>query len=241
MSRIENEIEHGKFLASKGAESVWNWDSPAGRRRANRRAELLVNFGKISKENKILEIGCGTGLFTGKIMELSGSKDVIAIDISPELLELAQKNHPDAVFKLGDAMNLDFNDNSFDVVFGSSVLHHLDMEKTCKELLRVLKPAGRLVFAEPNMINPQIAIQKNIPFIKKMLGDSPDETAINRWSFDKMLQRIGYKNINIIPYDFLHPITPNFLIPVVEGLGKVIEKIPVFREIAGSVIIVATK
>jgi ubiquinone/menaquinone biosynthesis C-methylase UbiE len=241
MSRIENEIEHGKFLASKGAESVWNWDSPAGRRRANRRAELLVNFGEISKDNKILEIGCGTGLFTGKIMELSGSKDVIAIDISPELLELAQKNHPDAVFKLGDAMNLDFNDNSFDVVFGSSVLHHLDMEKTCKEILRVLKPGGRLVFAEPNMINPQIAIQKNIPFIKKMLGDSPDETAINRWSFNKMLKRIGYKNINIIPYDFLHPITPNFLIPVVEGLGKVVEKIPVFREIAGSVIIVATK
>lgn len=241
MSRIENEIEHGKFLASKGAESVWNWDSPAGRRRANRRADLLVNFGEISKDNKILEIGCGTGLFTGKIMELSGSKDVIAIDISPELLELAQKNHPDAVFKLGDAMNLDFNDNSFDVVFGSSVLHHLDMEKTCKEILRVLKPGGRLVFAEPNMINPQIAIQKNIPFIKKMLGDSPDETAINRWSFNKMLKRIGYKNINIIPYDFLHPITPNFLIPVVEGLGKVVEKIPVFREIAGSVIIVATK
>ncbi|MCC6720754.1 MAG: class I SAM-dependent methyltransferase [Bacteroidia bacterium] len=241
MSRIENEIEHGKYLAKGGAEAIWNWDSPAGKKRAQRRAELLVKYGEIKSTDKILEIGCGTGLFTGKVLELTGATDITAIDISPELLEIAKLKYPTPEFILGDAMKLEYPDNTFDVVFGSSVLHHLDMEKTCKEIYRVLKPEGRIAFAEPNMINPQIAIQKNVPFIKKWLGDSPDETAINRWKFKKMLAKIGYNNISIFPYDFLHPIVPSFLVNFTNEFSKVIEKIPILKEIAGSVIIIGFK
>jgi len=98
-----------------------------------------------------------------------------------------------------------------------------------------------MVFAEPNMINPQILLQKNIPFIKERLGDSPDETAIVRWSFKKLLKKHGFTEVHIFPYDFLHPYTPTPLIPVVNGLGKLFEKLPLTREIAGSVIISAKK
>ncbi|QQR94224.1 MAG: hypothetical protein IPJ93_10045 [Bacteroidota bacterium] len=91
------------------------------------------------------------------------------------------------------------------------------------------------------MINPQIFVQKNIPFIKKWLGDSPDETAINRWNFSKLLEQKGFNQINIFPYDFLHPVVPSFLISLVSGIGQVVEKIPIAKEIAGSVIIVAEK
>jgi len=241
MSRIENEIKHGKYLADGGAEAIWNWDSAAGKKRAQRRAELIVSHAKIKKTDKILEIGCGTGLFTGKIVDLTGATDITAIDISPELLEMAKAKYKVPNFVLGDAMKLSYPDNSFDVIFGSSVLHHLDMEKTCVELFRVLKKDGRIIFAEPNMINPQIAIQKNVPFIKEWLGDSPDETAINRWKFKKMLFRVGYTDIKIFPYDFLHPIVPSFLVNFTEKFGKIIEKVPVLKEIAGSVIILAYK
>ena len=156
-------------------------------------------------------------------------------------MEQAKAKLPSAEFLVDDAMNMNYDDNTFDVVFGSSVLHHLDMQKAMVELFRVLKPGGRLVFAEPNMINPQILIQKNIPFIKKMLGDSPDETAIVRWKFKRLMKGIGYKSVKIFPYDFLHPITPKGLIPLVNGLGKIVEKIPVLKEIAGSVVIFGTK
>ena len=80
-----------------------------------------------------------------------------------------------------------------------------------------------------------------IPFIKKWLGDSPDETAIVRWNFAKLLREKGFKNVSVFPYDFLHPSVPSFLIPVVNGIGKVVEKIPVLKEIAGSVVIYAEK
>ena len=98
-----------------------------------------------------------------------------------------------------------------------------------------------MVFAEPNMLNPQIFIQKNIPFIKKMLGDSPDETAIVKWKMSEMLKKAGFSKVKIFAYDFLHPSTPSFMIPLVETIGKNAEKIPLLKEIAGSVIIYGEK
>ncbi len=238
--RIANEIAHGKKLLEEGAESIWNWESPAGRKRADRRADFFIDLAKVNKGDKVLEIGCGTGLFTRKFYKATKA-DITAIDISEELLQEARKLLPEANFKIEDAMNLSFSENSFDVVFGSSVLHHLEFDAALKEISRVLKPGGRMIFAEPNMINPQILVQKNVPIIKKWLGDSPDETAIVRWKFSKLLVSKGFKNVTIFPYDFLHPIVPSFLIPVVDKLGKVIEKIPLVKEIAGSVIIYAEK
>jgi hypothetical protein len=42
--RLENEIAHGKKLKAGGAESIWNWESPAGKARANRRATILLTW-----------------------------------------------------------------------------------------------------------------------------------------------------------------------------------------------------
>lgn len=234
-----HEIEHGKKISSN-AEEIWGWSSPAGVLRANRRAAIYVEMGNFGKGDKLLEIGCGTAIFTKKVYESTGA-DITAIDISVDLLNQAIAKLPGITFKLDDAMNLSFQEASFTCVYGSSILHHLDFDKSLSEIFRVLKPGGRMVFAEPNMINPQIMIQKNIPFIKKWIGDSPDETAIIRWSLKRKMKKIGFKNIIIIPYDFLHPATPKGIISFIDKMGKIAEKIPVIKEIAGSVIIYGEK
>lgn len=240
--RISHEITHGRKLAQEGAESVWNWSSPAGEKRADRRARELVKAGKIAAADKVLEIGCGTGLFTRKIEALSGAA-IIAVDLSEDLLTQARDAHRSgkAEYILGDAMNLSFAEGEFDVVFGSSILHHLDFLPALREIRRVLKRGGRMVFAEPNMLNPQILIQKNVPFIKERLGDSPDESAVVRWKLARQMKELGFSNIIISPYDFLHPLTPAALIPFVDGLGRIVEQIPLVKEIAGSVIIYAER
>ncbi len=241
-TRVDHELTHGRKLATEGAEDIWNWASPAGQKRADRRADYFLSVGKITSNDRVLEIGCGTGLFTRKVQALSGAQ-ITATDISQELLDIANKTAPTEgiSYLLDDAMKMQFPDNSFDVVFGSSILHHLDFERSLREILRVLRRGGRMVFAEPNMLNPQIFIQKNIPFIKKALGDSPDETAVVRWNLKKQMTGLGYCNVNIFTYDFLHPSTPKALIPFVNVIGRTIEKIPGLREIAGSVIIYAEK
>lgn len=238
-SRKENEIKHGAAIAEHAAD-IWGWGSPSGKVRARRRAQLIVQYGGIGRGTSVLEIGCGTGIFSRYFAETGAA--VTSMDISPDLIAQAEKETTAPVtYLIGDAERLPFPEASFDVVAGSSILHHLDPDIALKEIHRVLRPGGRLAFAEPNMMNPQIAVQKNIPFIKKMLGDSPDERAFTRWQMTSLLKKMRFTDIAVFPYDFLHPLVPQPLIPVVSGIGTVLEKIPVVKEIAGSLVIAARK
>lgn len=240
--RVRHEIAHGKKLLADGAEDVWNWASPAGKRRVERRTRYLIDVGHITPQDSVLDIGCGTGLFTRQIAEHTDAH-VTGIDISADLLAVARASTTSPLIRYveGDAMHLPFEDGTFDVVCGSSVLHHFDFDRSLAEIYRVLKKGGRIVFAEPNMLNPQIFVQKNVPLIKKWAGDSPDETAIVRWTFASRLQKIGFSEVHIFPYDFLHPATPSLFIPFVDKVGRFIERIPLLREIAGSVVIYGKK
>ena len=161
--RIQNEIEHGKHLKElmkHGEARIWEFQTPAGRHRWERRVNLLTSHLKPGMQ--VLEIGCGTGIFTKEIAK--HKVNLIAIDISPELLDDARINVPsnNVQFQIENAYELSFADNSFDSIIASSVLHHLEIENAIKEFYRVLKPGGTAIFSEPNMMNPQIAIQTKI-------------------------------------------------------------------------------
>ncbi len=125
------------------------------------------------------------------------------------------------VIEIQNAYELSYPDAVFDSVVGSSVLHHLEIEEALREIYRVLKPGGTIYFTEPNMLNPQIAIQKNVPWVKRKLGDSPDETAFFRWPLRRLLEETGYRDVRIDPFDFLHPKTPVALIDRRERVGPV--------------------
>jgi SAM-dependent methyltransferase len=237
-TRIENEIRHGASIADNPGK-VWNWESPAGKKRWQRRTAMLS--GHISPEMYVLELGCGTGYYTKELLQ-TGAR-ICAIDISPDLLAIARRNiHTERVsFVQENAYSMGFKDNTFDTVVGSSVLHHLDIDKAMHEVFRVLKPGGQIAFTEPNMLNPQIMIQKNIPYIKQKLGDSLDETAFFKWQLHRILKKNGFRGIRIEPFDFLHPAIPEMFVPAFEGLNRVLEKTPFIKEIAGSLFIRASK
>ncbi|MDD8018775.1 MAG: class I SAM-dependent methyltransferase [Bacteroidota bacterium] len=237
--RKEHEKQHGAAIAHNAAD-IWGWGSPSGQVRAKRRSQLLIQYGRITKDSSVLDIGCGTGIFSRYFAE-AGAK-VTAIDISTDLLEQAKRETTQPItYILGDAENFPFDDRTFDVVVGSSVLHHLNPEIALKEIFRVLKPGGFVAFAEPNMMNPQIAIQKNIPFIKKMLGDSPDERAFVKGQAKRLLTNAGFTNVLVFPYDFLHPLVPKIFIKPISSLSRLLEKIPLIKEIAGSLVMAGRK
>jgi len=237
--RIAKEVQHGRFLAQHGAGEIWNWESPAGKLRWARRVKMLSSH--LKPGMTVLELGCGSGSFTRELAR-SGA-DVIAIDVSPELLEIARANcsAPNVRYEIQNAYSLSYPEARFDSVVGSSVLHHLEIKEALCDVYRVLRAAGTIYFTEPNMLNPQIAIQKNIPWIKRKLGDSPDETAFFRWPLRRLMEQTGYRNIQIDPFDFLHPKTPVAMIDRVNALSRFLESVPVISEFAGSLYIRATK
>jgi len=239
IDRLQNEISHGKYIASTG-EQIWNWSSPAGKLRWAKRIGIFKKF--IGNKNSyILEIGCGTGLFTQEIVKTKNK--IIAIDISPDLLAIAQNNikAKNISFKIDNAYQTSFVPNTFDFIIGSSILHHLEINQALKEFHRILKPGGKLIFTEPNHLNPQITLERSCPYFRKMFNNSPNETAFYRWRLSQQLKISHFKNVKVIPFDFLHPATPAFLVNFIFSLSKIIEKIPVIKEISGSLIVTAEK
>jgi 2-polyprenyl-3-methyl-5-hydroxy-6-metoxy-1,4-benzoquinol methylase len=237
--RLLNEIEHGKYLATHGAGEIWGWETPAGRLRWQRRVRMLI--AGLRPGMRVLELGCGSGYFTQELARTGAG--IVAIDISPELLAQAKvKVRADNVtFREENAYATTFDDASFDAVVGSSVLHHLEVERGLAELRRVLRPGALLHFTEPNMMNPQIAMQKNVASVKRRMGDSPDETAFFRWTLRRKLAAAGFDHVRIVPFDFLHPSVPAPLIPMVSTVGEMVERLPLVREISGSLHITARR
>jgi SAM-dependent methyltransferase len=112
---------------------------------------------KYCENGQLLEYGCGTGsnsAFWGCNAKITG------IDISQEGIakakEAALRSGQDIDYYVMDAENLQFEDNSFDVVIGLGILHHLDLKEAGSELSRVLREDGHAVFIEPLGHNPII-------------------------------------------------------------------------------------
>ena len=236
--RAQNEIAHDAMLALADAEVIWGWGTPAGRLRAERRARLIAEGVGLRPGLRTLEIGCGTGLFTALFAQTGAQ--IVGVDISDALLEKARaRNLPVAQVQFV-AQRFEDCDvvGPFDAVIGSSALHHLDIEAALVNMYRLLKPGGRFSFAEPNMLNPQVFLERKLAFIRPLFWYvSPDETAFVRWSLRALLEKMGFQELSCQPFDWLHPAVPPALIPLVCHVGRGVEKTLGLREFAGSLLI----
>jgi ubiquinone/menaquinone biosynthesis C-methylase UbiE len=110
-----------------------------------------------------LEIGAGTGYFSLNLMQDGVIGAATCTDISPGMLETLERNAQQLGLEVEtaacDASSLPFDDESFDLVLGHAVLHHLpDLDRAFAEFHRVLAPGGTLFFAgEPSRHGDRIA------------------------------------------------------------------------------------
>jgi ubiquinone/menaquinone biosynthesis C-methylase UbiE len=112
-------------------------------------------LGKINPGEQLLDIGCGAGvdsILAAKIVGPKGS--VVGVDIVPEMIARAESNLQmmdldNLNFQKVSGENLPFSDDTFDVVISNGVINLIpDKEAGMSEIIRVLKPAGRLMMAD---------------------------------------------------------------------------------------------
>lgn len=113
-------------------------------------AEQLCETMDIRGGSRVLDVACGTG--NAALAAARRNCDVTGLDFSDALLEQARQRaeaeHLDVTFQQGDAENLQFPDNSFDVVVSTfGVAFTPDHQKTASEMLRVCRPGGKIALA----------------------------------------------------------------------------------------------
>ena len=240
--REEREINHFNELASQHGYAWWGSKTEAAKVRISRRINILKKL-LSDNQHKILECGCASGEFTKEIADaFTMDYSIHALDLAESLVKIAKEKitKPNVNFYVGSITELPFNNDFFDAVIGNSILHHLDIEPALTEIKRVLKPNGKLIFFEPNMLNPQVYICLHNNYFRKLNQASPDETAFYKWDIKKTLLAIGFKNVSAKPFDFIHPLIPKNCLKIAKRIESLLEKTPI-NEIAGSLLITAEK
>lgn len=119
---------------------------------------------QIKSSDIVLDYGCGSGILLPIISKFCTEGEVHGFDVVPSLVELAKdliakKNIENAYAYIDKEFNDVFRENCFDVIIFNDVLHHVENPiDTINNVHRLLKPEGKLIINEPNILNPAIFI-----------------------------------------------------------------------------------
>jgi 2-polyprenyl-3-methyl-5-hydroxy-6-metoxy-1,4-benzoquinol methylase len=231
----------------KGVNQIWHM-TEAMKIRTERRADYMIANMNRSEESKILEIGCGTGEISYLLAKKTAA-EVLGTDLCVPFIDEARKYVLDNLrYEL-----LDFNDpenieklignKKFNYIVGNGILHHLyyQLDDALKNIHSLMDNNGKLIFLEPNIMNPYCFFIFKFPFFRKMAKLDPGEMAFTKKFIAKKLVIAGFKDIKIEYKDFLIPGTPTSLIKSVVALGNTAEKISMINRISQSIYITATK
>jgi SAM-dependent methyltransferase len=121
----------------------------------NGSTEPILRRAAVPPSSRCLDIGAGQGNTTRLIHRVWQASETVGVEFDPALVAHArghEENSPGVSFTQGNAMQLDFPDNSFDAAFTRYLLLHLpDPDAAIRELARVVKPGGVIVSYEPDM------------------------------------------------------------------------------------------
>jgi 2-polyprenyl-3-methyl-5-hydroxy-6-metoxy-1,4-benzoquinol methylase len=210
--------------------------------RAGRRNHYFASVIDQNKVNDILEIGCGLGDLS-YFLAANSKNNVLGTDLCVPFVEEARKKHklPNLEY-----MVLDFNypevlkGQKFDYIVGNGILHHLyyNLDKSLVNIKSLLKEGGKIIFLEPNLINPYcFLIFNTTDFLRNWAKLEPTEMAFSKKYIRKKLINTGFTNIEIKNKDFLVPGTPFFLAKPIVFVGDIIEKVPGLKLLSQSIFI----
>jgi ubiquinone/menaquinone biosynthesis C-methylase UbiE len=199
-----------------------------------------------SKNKVVLDYGCGIGSITEKIVNSNPSR-LFGIDISEvsinKAIENSKRLNLQINYSVDNCEKTRFKAETFDLVFGTGILHHLSLDKSINEINRILKNKGEMVFLEPLGTNPLINLYRKLtpksrsddehPFVKKdfdLINSLFKHITIRYYGFFTLIFFLFYKNPQ-----------KSMVFKIISKLDYYFFKIKYFKNFAWSVLIVAKK
>ncbi len=208
--------------------------------------DFFSHLKKYAYQAQILDFGCGTGVFIERTIKYKPKK-IVGVDISEVSIDKAKKRANelaiDVDYYVDNCEKTQFENNSFDIVYGTGILHHLEFNKCLDEIFRILKSNGSFIFIEPLGTNPFINLYRKLTPNSR----SKDEHPLVNKDFEYIKNK--FVNINIKYYGFLTLIfSPFYKFPsdskffkLLTRLDQILFKFKIFKMLAWSVLVTAKK
>ena len=166
------------------------YDDTANGKHSSKLYSTVVKSIESVKYDALLDVGCGTG---NVLALLPNKKSLSGIDLSDEMIKVAQKRLPNVNFVVGDSSSLPWNDATFDVINCTDSFHHYPNPlKVLKEMRRVLKNNGHVVIADP--FYPRAKRFLINTFVR--FSDSGDCRIYSQVEITSLLENANFANIN---------------------------------------------
>ena len=209
--------------------------------------EDFFNFLEMNAKNsEILDYGCGVGTLIEKLIKFKPKK-IVGIDISEVSINKAKERIKELKgkvdFYVDNCEKTQFDNNSFDIVYGSGILHHLKIDECLNEIHRILKPNGSLLFIEPLGTNPIINLYRKLTPKSRSIDEHPfmnkDFEYIDNKFINMKIKYYGFLTLLFFPF-YKSPDNSK-LFKFISNLDQLLFKYKFFQLFAWSILITAKK
>ena len=196
--------------------------------------KIFFHITKKADQSQILDFGCGTGVFVERTIKYKPKK-IVGIDISEVSIDKAKKNAKkmglEVDYYVDNCERTKFESNSFDIVYGTGILHHLEFNKCLDEIHRILKSKGNLIFIEPLGTNPLINLYRKLTPNSRSVDEHPlikkDFDYIKNKFVDTNIKYYGFLTLIFSPF-YKSPNNSNFF-KYLAKLDQILFKLEIFR------------
>ena len=209
--------------------------------------EDFFNFLQLNAPNsEILDYGCGAGNSLEKVIHYKPKK-ITGIDISEVSIQKAKSKIASSQIavelEVDNCEKTKFKNNRFDIIYGTGILHHLNLKACLDEIERILKPGGKFVFIEPLGTNPVINLYRKLTPKSRSVDEHPlvnNDFKLIQNKFSKInIKYYGF--LTLIFFPFYRSLKNSFIFKVLKNLDQYLFKINFFKKFAWSVLIIAQK
>jgi dolichol-phosphate mannosyltransferase len=191
----------------------------------------------------ILELGAGSGLWSEQLTKVfKGRNPITAAIFNDDLADAAERKRMPNV-EVDRVVDFDaaFEAESFDYIVGTAILCHDEYARNLRALIRLLRPGGQILFFEANHWNPQVFVKNAVPPIGRWAGHAYCQAPMRKYKLMQTASRQGFTNIEVVPFDIVHPRIPRKLLRPLQSLAFIAEHAPILKEVCGTLYIWAKK
>lgn len=185
-------------------------------------AERYLSEINLGKGAKVLEVGCGTGAVSRYMAQLFNGSEVTGVDPSPVFVERARElaqGHTGLSFRQGDGRNLEFEDESFDlVVFHTTLCHIPQPEQAIHEAYRVLRRNGWLAIFDGDYPTVTVAIEASDP-LQSTAEAMMENFVQNLWLTRRLPKQLGVTGFTVSSmqsHGYTQTAEPSYMLTIVD-------------------------